>query len=83
MSDIRIPLAQPSFDEREVEAVRRVLETGWVVQGPEVEAFEKAVAEMHDARQCIAVSSGTAALHVSYLASSIGAGDAVGRGFIG
>ncbi len=72
-----IPLAKPVFDEREVEAVRRVLESGWVVQGPEVEAFEEAIASLHAVRHCIAVSSGTAALHVSYLALEIGPGDAV------
>lgn len=74
---IQIPLARPSFDRREVEAVRRVLASGWVIQGPEVEAFENAIAQMHQARYCIAVSSGTAALHVCYLALGIGSGDAV------
>ena len=73
----QIPLATPDFDEREVSAVRRVLESGWVVQGPEVEAFENDIAQMHDAHHCIAVSSGTAALHVSFLAMEIGPGDAV------
>lgn len=73
----RIPLAKPDFDDREVQAVRRVLESGWVVQGPEVEAFEASIAELHQARHCIAVSSGTAALHVCYLALGIGPGDAV------
>lgn len=77
MTKIRIPLAKPSFDEREVKAVRRVLATGWVVQGPEVEAFENAIARMHHTRHCIAVSSGTAALHICYLALGIGPGDAV------
>lgn len=77
MSKIWIPLAKPSFDEREVEAVRRVLASGWVIQGPEVEAFEHAVAKMHQARHCIAVSSGTAALHICYLSLGIGPGDAV------
>lgn len=77
MTKVRIPLAKPSFDEREVEAVRRVLVSGWVVQGPEVQAFENAIAQMHHARHCIAVSSGTAALHICYLALGIGPGDAV------
>lgn len=77
MAKIRIPLARPSFDEREVEAVRRVLASGWVVQGAEVEAFEKAIAAMHQAKHCIVVSSGTAALHICYLALGIGPGDAV------
>jgi len=77
MTKIKIPLAMPSFDEREVEAVRRVLSSGWVIQGPEVEGFEKAIAELHQAHYCIAVSSGTAALHLCYLALGIGPGDAV------
>lgn len=77
MTDIRIPLAKPSLDEREVEAVRRVLASGWVVQGAEVEAFEAALCRLHQAKHCIAVSSGTAALHICYLALDIGHGDAV------
>lgn len=74
---IRLPLAKPTFDDLEVEAVRRVLASGWVVQGPEVAAFEKTIAAMHGARHCIAVSSGTAALHLCYLALGLGPGDAV------
>jgi dTDP-4-amino-4,6-dideoxygalactose transaminase len=77
MIDIQIPLTKPSFDEGEVEAVRRVLACGRVIQGPEVEAFENAITQMHQVRHCIAVSSGTAALHICYLALGIGSGDAV------
>ena len=73
----RLPLAKPAFDRRELLAVQRVLDSGWVVQGPEVAAFEQAIANMHRARHCIAVSSGTAALHLAYLALGIGPGDAV------
>lgn len=73
----RIQLARPYFDAREFEAVRRVLDSGWIVQGPEVEAFEGDISGLHEARHCIAVSSGTAALHISYLALDIGPGDAV------
>ncbi|HWX20984.1 MAG TPA: DegT/DnrJ/EryC1/StrS family aminotransferase [Candidatus Binatia bacterium] len=73
----RIPLSRPFFDQQEAEAVRRVLASGWVVQGPEVEAFEAGIAQLHQARHCIAVSSGTAALHICYLALGIGPGDAV------
>ena len=75
--EIRFPLAKPTFDDREVEAIRRVLACGWVVQGPEVAAFEKTIAAMHGAKHCVAVSSGTAALHVCYLALGLGPGDAV------
>ena len=77
MTQIRIPLAKPSFDNKEIEGVRRVLESGWVVQGPEVQAFEHSIASLHKVRHCIAVTSGTAALHVGYLALGIGPGDLV------
>src|SRR5690348_4209393 len=73
----RISLARPYFDAQELEAVRGVLDRGWLVQGPEVEAFEAGIARLHGARHCIAVTSGTAALHLCYLALGIGAGDAV------
>jgi dTDP-4-amino-4,6-dideoxygalactose transaminase len=73
----RIPLSRPFFDAQESEAVRRVLESGWVVQGPQVEAFESAIGTLVQARHCVAVSSGTAALHLCYLAMGIGPGDAV------
>jgi len=76
MSPRRIPLARPDFDHRELDALREVLDSRWVVQGPRVEAFEQALAELHEARHCIAVSSGTAALHVAFLATGVGAGDA-------
>jgi perosamine synthetase len=73
----RISLSRPFFDEREAEAVRRVLASGWVVQGPEVEAFEESIAQLDQARHCVAVSSGTAALHLCFLALGIGPGDAI------
>ena len=77
MTRVRIPLARPSLDESEVNAVRRVLASGWVVQGREAEAFERAIASLHQARHAVVVSSGTAALHLCYLALDIGPGDAV------
>ena len=77
MSEWTFPLAKPDFGEQEIDAVRRVLDSGWVVQGPEVEAFESAIAAMHQVRHCVVVSSGTAALHVCYLAHGIGPGDVI------
>jgi perosamine synthetase len=72
-----IPLALPWFGEEEVEAVRRVLGSGWVVQGPEVAAFEKAIGALHQMPYAVAVSSATAGLHLMYLALGIGPGDVV------
>ncbi len=73
----KITLSRPFFDGQELEAVQRVLRSGWVTQGPEVEAFEAEIAKLHHARYCIAVSSGTAALHIAYLTLGISSGDAV------
>lgn len=75
---IRIPAAKPSIGDEEREAVDRVMRSGMLAQGPEVAAFEaefstEAVAGVH----CVAVNSGTSALHLSLLAAGIGPGDEV------
>jgi dTDP-4-amino-4,6-dideoxygalactose transaminase len=72
-----IPVAKPVLDEREVEAVRRVILSGWVSQGPEVAAFEREFAELVGAPQASAVSNCTTALHLALLAVGVGAGDEV------
>lgn len=72
-----IPLARPEIGEAEVEAVARVLRTGHLVQGAVVAEFERRVAEYVGARHAVAVSSGTAALHVALLAAGVKAGDEV------
>jgi len=73
----RIPIAKPLLDEREVEAVRRVILSGWVTQGPEVEAFERDFARQVGASHACAVSNCTTALHLALLAVGVGAGDEV------
>ena len=72
-----IPLAKPLFDERDERAVVDVLRSGWVLQGPRVEAFERRVADYVGTPHAVAVSSGTAALHLAMLAAGIGPGDEV------
>jgi perosamine synthetase len=73
----QIPIARPILDEREVEAVRRVILSGWVTQGPEVAAFEREFAELVGAPHACAVSNCTTALHLALLAAGVGAGDEV------
>ncbi len=63
-----IPIAYVALDEDEIEAVVRVLRSGQLRQGPLVEAFEQQFAASVGARYAVAVSSGTAALHVAYAA---------------
>jgi perosamine synthetase len=72
-----IPVARPTLGEEEAAAARRAILSGWVVQGPEVEAFEKEFAAVLGAPHAVACSSGTAALHLALTALDLGPGDEV------
>jgi perosamine synthetase len=72
-----IPIAYPLLGTEEQEAVLRVLSSGQLAQGEQVAAFEKRFAEVCQVREAVAVSSGTAALHLALLAHGIGPGDEV------
>jgi dTDP-4-amino-4,6-dideoxygalactose transaminase len=72
-----IPVARPWMDEREADAARRVILSGWVTQGPEVAAFEREFAEVVGAPHACAVSSCTTALHLALAALGVEAGDEV------
>jgi len=72
-----IPVARPWLDERDAEAARRAILSGWVTQGPEVAAFEREFAAVVGAPHACAVSSCTTALHLALLAVGVGPGDEV------
>ncbi len=72
-----IRLASPEIPEEDLQAVRDVLASGWLVQGERVADFERSVATFLGTEHAIAVSSGTSALHTALLAAGIGSGDAV------
>ena len=72
-----IPAARPQIGEAERRAVDAVLASGLLAQGARVLAFEEAFAALVDGRRCIAVNSGTSALHLGLLAAGIGPGDEV------
>jgi perosamine synthetase len=72
-----VPMARPLLGIEEETAVARVLRSGWVMQGPEVAAFEREFAAFVGAPQACAVSSGTAALHLGLAAVGVRAGDEV------
>jgi perosamine synthetase len=69
--------ARPVVGEDEIEAAVRVLRSGMVVQGPEVAEFEEEFSALVDGRHCVAVNSGTSALHLSLVAAGIKPGDEV------
>ena len=73
-----IPSAQPIVGDEERAAVDRVMQSGMLAQGHEVAAFEEEFSDtVVDGRECVAVNSGTSALHLSLLAIGIGPGDEV------
>jgi dTDP-4-amino-4,6-dideoxygalactose transaminase len=72
----RIALADVVLDERERAAVDDVLRGGWLSMGPLTEQFEKAFAA-HVAGEAVAVTNGTAALHLAAAAMGLGPGDEV------
>lgn len=72
-----IPPAQPIIGDDEREAVDRVLRSGMLAQGPEVKAFEDEFSAIVAGRRCVAVNSGTSALHLAFLSAGIGRGDEV------
>lgn len=69
-----IPYGKHHIDEDDIQAVVDVLRSGILTQGPAIEAFEQAVAEYVGVKYALAVSSGTAALHLAALAAGVGPG---------
>lgn len=72
-----IPAASPHIGSEERAAVDRVLASGMIAQGPEVAAFEAEFSPVAGGVECVAVNSGTSALHLGLLAAGIGPGDEV------
>ena len=67
----------PAIGEEEVEAVAETLRSGWLTTGPRTDELETRFADYLGARHVVALSSGTAALHLSLLALGMGPGDEV------
>jgi perosamine synthetase len=72
-----LPYGRQWIDEDDIEAVVATLRSDWLTTGPEVGAFERAFSEFTGARETVAVSSGTAALHAAMYALDIGPDDEV------
>ena len=72
-----IPYGRQEIDEDDIAAVVEVLRSDWLTTGPVVEKFEHSFAELVGAEHAVAVTNGTAALHLAMLAAGIGPGDEV------
>lgn len=74
---VTIPAASPVIGEEERRAVDRVMSTGMLAQGREVMDFETEFSPIAGGVECVAVNSGTAALHLGLVACGVGRGDEV------
>ena len=67
----------PALGEDEISAVAETLRSGWLTTGPKAAELERRFAEYVGAEHAVAVSSGTAAMHLSLVALGVGPGDEV------
>ncbi len=74
---MNIPYGRQSIDDNDIQNVIDVLRSDFLTTGPKVVEFEKRVADYVGAKYAVAVSNGTAALHIACLAAGIGKGDEV------
>jgi len=72
-----LPFAVPDLGDAEIAAVTRVLHSGWITTGPEVQAFQQEFAATLGVKHAVALSSCTAALHLGLEAAGLGPGDEV------
>lgn len=72
-----LPIAKPFLGQEEADAAARVVLSGWLTQGKEVEAFERELASYVGAQHAVALSSCTTALHLALAVVGVGAGDEV------
>ena len=72
---MKIPIARTQLTKKEFEIIQKPLESGWVVQGPYTQEFEKKFSEFVNVKESIAVSSCTTALHLSLAALDLKPGD--------
>ena len=73
----KLAFAKPDITQQEINAVTRVLHSGWLTSGPEVKEFELEFAKTLQVKQAVAVHSCTAALHLAVAAWDLGKNDAV------
>ena len=77
MRKMVVPMSSPDITDLEIDAVTEVMRTRWSLSiGPKIAGFERAIAGLVGGGHTVAVSSGTAGLHLGVIAAGVGAGDA-------
>ncbi len=72
-----LPVSLPQIDQEEIDEVVDSMKSGWITTGPKVMKFEEKFQDYFNVPHAVALNSGTAALHISYLTAGIGPGDEV------
>jgi len=75
--DTFLSFQPPAIGDEEIEAVTETLRSGWLTTGPRTAELERRFAEYAGAKHALAVTSGTAALHMALVALGVGPGDEV------
>jgi len=73
----KIPYGRQNITEEDIKAVIDVLKSDWLTQGPDIKLFEESFANYIGVKYAVAVSNGTAALHLSTMALDVNPGDKV------
>jgi perosamine synthetase len=73
----QVPMSAPDIIQGDIKAIEAVLRTPYLSIGPRIEAFERKMAEYVGVHHAIAVSNGTAGLHLCVIAAGVAEGDAV------
>ncbi|RZS98265.1 UDP-4-amino-4,6-dideoxy-N-acetyl-beta-L-altrosamine transaminase [Cecembia calidifontis] len=73
----KIPYGRQHITQEDIDAVVEVLQSEWLTQGPNIKKFEEAFASYVGAKYAVAVSNGTAALHLNAMALGVQPGDKV------
>jgi dTDP-4-amino-4,6-dideoxygalactose transaminase len=77
VAKLNVPITRPLFGPEEAAAIALPLETGWIVQGPQVAEFERLFCELSGSPHSLATTSCTTALHLALAVLGIGAGHEV------
>jgi UDP-4-amino-4,6-dideoxy-N-acetyl-beta-L-altrosamine transaminase len=72
-----LPYGRQSIEESDIQAVAEALRSDWLTTGPKVDEFEAAISAVAGGSHAVSVTSGTAALHVAYVAAGIKPGDEI------